>query len=110
MIGEPSGGGSCCVQISIDPEGLYYSISTAQWKLRDSSGVSVESGCRIDVPIDTPTKPITEFPEDPIVDTIAYLAGKDTVVPVYQDYYDDSLLDEIMNDWFGTEGQLDEAA
>jgi hypothetical protein len=70
----------------------------------------VEGGCGIDVPIEPTIKPITELPDDPEVDSIASLIGEDADVPAYQDYYEDARLDEIMNDWFGAQAQLDQAA
>lgn len=110
LIGEPSSGGSCCIQIGSDAEGFYYLISSGQWHLMDFSGVSVEGGCRIDVPIETGTMPVTEFAGDPVADAIAGLIGEDTDISVYQDYFDDARLDEIMDDWFGAQTQLDQAA
>ena len=109
LIGEPSSGGSCCVQVGSDAEGLYYLMSSAQWQLCDSRGVSVEGGCVIDVPIETGTMPITELTDDAVAEYIASLIGEDAEIPAYQDYYDDARLDEIMNDWFGAQAQLDQA-
>ena len=110
LIGEPSSGGSCSIQIGVDAEGLYYTMSSGQWQLMDSRGVSVESGCGIDVPIETGSMPITELAGDPYVDLLADYIGEDAVIPAYQDYCDDARLDEIMNDWFGAQAQLDPAA
>ncbi len=110
LIGEPSSGGSCSIQIGTDAECQYYSMSSGQWQVRDSSGVSVESGCTIDVPIETRTVPITNWAGDPYADTIAAILGKDTDISVYKDYFDDAHLDEIMNEWFGTQAQPEEAA
>ncbi len=109
LIGEPSSGGSCCIQIGSDVEGLYYIMSSGQWKLVDVQGASLERGCSIDVPIETGTKPLTELnteaTDDPMVDMLLSLV---TEIPLYDDYYDDARLDAIMNDWFGV--QLDQAA
>lgn len=109
LIGEPSSGGSCCIQIGSDAEGLYYIMSSGQWKLVDVQGASLERGCSIDVPIETGTKPLTELnteaTDDPVVDMLLSLV---TEIPLYDDYYDDARLDAIMNDWFGV--QLDQAA
>jgi hypothetical protein len=110
LIGEPSSGGSCAIQIGSDAECMTYTLSSGQWHLMDSRGESVERGCSIDVPIEPAKEPITELPADPTVDSIADIIGKDAVIPVYQDYYDDARLDEIMNDWFGAQAQLDQAA
>ena len=111
LIGEPSSGGSCCIQIGSDAEGLYYVMSSAQWKLVDAEGASLERGCSIDVPIETGTKPLTELnteaSDDPMVDMLLSLV---TEIPLYDDFYDDARLDAIMNDWFGTQAQLDQAA
>ena len=110
LIGEPSSGGYCCIQIGVDAEGLYYTMSSGQWKETDSGGFFVEGGCSIDVPIETGPMSITEFAGDPTADFIADFIGEDAVLPAYQDYFDDARLDEIMNDWFGAQAQLDEAA
>ncbi len=97
MIGEPSGGGSCCVQIGSDAEGFIYMMSSGQWQLMDSGGNLLEGGCGIDVPIDTPSITIGDLSSDPIAETFAANFGEDTVIPSYQAYYDDERLDEIMN-------------
>ncbi len=110
LIGEPSSGGSCSVQVGIDAEGLCYSMSSGQWLVTVSSGVSVESGCSIDVPIETGTMPIAELAGDPTADYIITFIGEDAIIPAYQDYFDDARLDEIMKDWFGTQAQRDQAA
>ena len=107
LIGEPSGGGTCCIQIGSDAEGLYYTMSSGQWKLVDAQGVSLERGCSIDVPIETGIKLITEPTGDPILD---YLASRSDELPTYQDYFDDARLDAIMSDWFELQAQPDQAA
>ena len=100
LIGEPSGGGSCCIQIGSDTEGLSYLISSCQWQLTDSEGVDVEGGCKIDLPIE----PVS----NEVVDLIAGMAGIDEGIPSFLGYYDDAMLDEMMNSWFS--GQADLAA
>lgn len=110
LIGEPSSGGSCCVQIGVDAEGFSYYMSSGQWQVRDGGGAPVEGGCSIDVPIETGTMPIAELAGDPYVDYIASWIGEDAEMPAYRDYFDDARLDAIMNDWFGASAQSDEAA
>ena len=51
LIGEPSSGGACCIQMGTDTEGMSYAMSSGQWLLTDSQGRSVEGGCEIDIPI-----------------------------------------------------------
>ncbi|WP_026510202.1 S41 family peptidase [Butyrivibrio sp. LC3010] len=108
LIGEPSSGGGCSVQIGSDIEGLYYLMSSGQWKLMDYEGNSVEGGCSIDVPIKTGTMQITELAGDPYADMISALFGKELIIPAYQEYFEDKDLDEIMNEWFSEE--LDKAS
>ena len=102
LIGEPSGGGSCCIQIGTDPEGFYYFLSSAQWQLTDSENVSVEGGCKIDLPIEAKTNGIGK--------AIYGLLGMEGGVPSYENYFDEEHLSELMNDYFMTETEADVAA
>ena len=92
LIGEPTSGGSCCVQVGTDAEGISYMMSSGQWQLVDSQGVSVEGGCKIDIPIEAKT--------NRWLDAAAAFAGIDDGVPLYQNYFDDAMLDTLMNAWF----------
>ena len=100
LIGEPSGGGSCCIQIGTDAEGLSYVMSSGQWQLVDPQGGDVEGGCNIDLPI--------EPPSNDTVDALIALLGVDEGFPSFENYYDEAMLDEMMNDWF--EAEAEEAA
>ena len=40
LIGEPTSGGSCCIQVGTDAQGLSYVMSSAQWQLTDANGSS----------------------------------------------------------------------
>ena len=91
-IGEPSSGGSCCVQIGTDAEGFSWMMSSAQWKLTDSQGTDLEGGCAIDLPIETG---ITSSQE--VVDVL----GVEGSLPDFAAYFDDAYLDELMNAWYG---------
>ena len=95
LIGEPSSGGSCCVQVGTDAESFVYMMSSAQWQLTDSSGVDVEGGCRIDLPIETKT--------NKTVDKILGIVGVDDGLPNYEKYFDDEYLNQLMNDYFQAE-------
>ncbi|MCR5402930.1 MAG: hypothetical protein K6E91_03815 [Butyrivibrio sp.] len=109
VIGEPSSGGSCSIQIGSDIEGLYYSMSSGQWKLGVEDGELLENGCTVDVPIETTTMPVSELTDDPYANAVANYIGRDAEVPKYQDYFDDKSLDDIMNEWFSTQAQEDKA-
>ena len=102
LIGEPSSGGSCCVQMGSDAEGLCYTMSSGQWLLTDSQGNNVEGGCPIDLPI-TPES-------NELIDGLASLIGLDDGIPGYMDYYDDEMLDNMMNEWFAGQEELAPAA
>lgn len=102
LLGEPSSGGSCCIQVGSDAEGLTYVMSSAQWHLTDSKGETVEGGCVVDMPIKAQSLPF--------VDLIAASFGLDDGFPSFMNYYDDEMLDEMMNEWFAGEGQLEDAA
>lgn len=92
VLGETSGGGSCCIQIGTDDHGLRYVMSSCQWQLLDENGASVESGCPVDIPI--PTLSIG------FLDRIVGEMGVDEGLPIYTGYFNADRLDGLMNDWF----------
>ena len=102
LIGEPSSGGSCCVQVGTDAEGFTYMMSSAQWQLTDSKGVDVEGGCSIDIPIETTS--------DEQVDSILGAFGVDEGLPNFEKYFDDAYLAQLMNDYFQDEQEVLPAA
>ena len=102
LIGEPSSGGSCCVQVGTDPEGFTYMMSSAQWQLTDSESNAVEGGCTIDMPIETKN--------NKTIDSILSAFGVDEGLPRYDNYFDDAYLEQLMNEWFQVEAQEDVAA
>ena len=102
LIGEPSSGGSCCVQVGTDAEGFTYMMSSAQWQLTDSEGNAVEGGCTIDMPIETKN--------NKTIDSILSAFGVDEGLPRYDNYFDDAYLEQLMNEWFQVEAQEDVAA
>ena len=102
LIGEPSSGGSCCVQVGTDAEGINYMISSGQWQLTDSKGVSVEGGCDTDIAIATKS--------NKWLDAAAAFAGVDDGLPSYQSYFDDAYLDQMMRIWFRQGAQTGLAA
>ena len=102
LIGEPSSGGSCCVQVGTDAEGFYYMMSSAQWKLTDSDGVDVEGGCSIDLPIRTKS--------NKRIDAFLSAFGVDEGLPYYGEYFDEEYLAELMNDYFQNASEVLPAA
>lgn len=102
LIGERTGGGSCCVQIGTDIQGFSYMMSSGQWQLTDSNFHDVEAGCNVDVPIETPS----------IIDgrIMEMLIGLDEDLADHKNYYDDALLDQIMNDWYANQAEVKLAA
>lgn len=102
LMGEPSSGGSCCIQVGSDAEGFDYVMSSGQWLLTDRNGESVERGCSIDLPM--------EAGGSDAIDALAALIGVDTGVPVFTDYYDDARLDGMMNEYFEEQEDLNQAA
>ena len=102
LIGEPSSGGSCCVQVGTDAEGFTYMMSSAQWQLTDSESNAVEGGCTIDMPIETKN--------NKTIDSILSAFGVDEGLPRYDNYFDDAYLEQLMNEWFQVEAQEDVAA
>ncbi|MCR4655453.1 MAG: hypothetical protein K5770_04390 [Lachnospiraceae bacterium] len=102
VIGEPSSGGSCCVQAGTDAEGFNYYMSSARWQLIDSEGNTVEGGCSVDLP--------TTVVSSEDADNLLFLLGVNENLPFYSDLYDDEKLDEMMNEWFAADEESDEAA
>ena len=99
LIGEPSSGGSCCVQVGTDAEGFSYMMSSGQWQLTDADGVDVEGGCRIDIPI--------EAKSNRIVKSVLGFFGVDEGLPNYEKYFDDAYLSQLMNDYFQAEAEAE---
>ena len=88
LLGEPSGGGACAIQISTLTNGGEYMMSSWLWGLRDAKGESVEGGCKTDLPI-ARIDPETPTHEDP------RLSNGD-----YTPFFDDVMLDRMINEWF----------
>ena len=102
LIGEPSSGGSCCVQVGADAEGFSYMMSSAQWQLTDSGGDDVEGGCRIDLPI--------EADRNKVADSVLGFFGVDEGMPGFRKFFDDAYLSDLMNGYFQAETEEDIAA
>lgn len=102
IIGEPTSGGGCCVQLCTDSEGFHFIMSSAQWQLLDSQGNGVEQGCSVDLPIDAPS--------DYVTDVLVSLLGVNNGIHDFSCYYDDANLDAMMNAWFADQAELDLAA
>ena len=92
VIGEPTGGGSCCIQVGTDVHGIRYVMSSAQWQLVDENGEDVERGCTVDIPL---------MPRyfDPL-DSLVSRFGVDEGIPLYNTYFDDERLNSLMDAWF----------
>ena len=91
LLGEPTGGGTCCIQISTLTSGGDYMMSSWLWALRDANGESAEGGCKTDLPI-ARIEPETPTHEDP------RLSNGD-----YTPFFDDVMLDRMINEWFEEE-------
>ena len=96
LIGEPTAGGSCSVQITVQPDGTRFMMSSAQWTLIDNEGNSVEDGCKTDLKIE----PKVEKTSLNDIEIINYS---------YSTYFDVKKLNKMMNEWFA-EKELEEAA
>ncbi|MER2056539.1 MAG: S41 family peptidase, partial [Clostridia bacterium] len=88
LLGEPTGGGSCAVQVVTLTNGGEGMMSSWLWALRDENGESVEGGCKTDLPI-ARIEPETPTNEDP------RLSAGD-----YTPFFDDVMLDRMINEWF----------
>ena len=94
LIGEPSGGGSCCVQTATLSGGAVFMMSSWIWALRAGDGASVEDGCRTDLPIKRiePAAPTNDNPRLSLGD--------------YAPFFDDAMLDRMMRDWFADTAEV----
>ena len=94
LIGEPTGGGSCSVQMGILTGGGGYFMSSANWTLQTANGESVESGCKTDLPLERiePETPTNENPR---------LSYGD-----YTPFYDDVMLDRMINEWIEKQAEV----
>jgi C-terminal processing protease CtpA/Prc len=88
LLGEPSGGGSCSVQIAVLSSGAVFMMSSAVWTFRNQDDESVEDGCRTDLLIERIEKETT-------VNMNPRLSPGD-----YAPFFDDEMLDKMMNEWF----------
>ena len=95
VIGEKTGGGSCCIQFGMDSLGLRWMMSSAQWLLTDDSGNSVESGCTVDIPIAPASIGL--------LDKLAGILGADEGVPIFTHLFNDRELNALLNAWFHVE-------
>ncbi len=88
LLGEPTGGGTCSVQMMTLTNGGQGMISSHLWALRDENNESLEGGCKTDLPI-ARIEPETPTNEDP-----RRSAGD------YTPFFDDVMLDRMINEWF----------
>ena len=88
LIGEPSGGGSCCLQFSTLSGGMEFMMSTCDAALQTKDGESIEDGCRTDIPIARIEPEKATHPK-------ARLSNGD-----YSPFFDDEALDRMINEWF----------
>ena len=102
VIGEPTGGGSCCIQVGMESQGLRYLMSSCQWQLLDADGKDVEAGCTVDIPI--------EAKSFGLLDALIGTLGVDEGLPLFTGYFDDKYLNTLMNTWFHEPAELAPAA
>ncbi len=92
VIGEKTGGGSCCIQFGMDSQGLRWIMSSAQWQLTDHAGSSVEGGCTVDIPIEAHSLSL--------IDRQISGLGVDEGLPIFTELFNDKYLNTLMNTWF----------
>ena len=102
VIGEPTSGGGCCIQVGTDIQGIRFMMSSCQWQLVDSQGNSVEGGCTVDLPIGTKSVGL--------IDKLIGKLGVDEGLPVFTAYFDDVNLNTLMNAWFHVQEEVAPAA
>lgn len=93
LLGEPTGGGSCCVQTATLTSGAVFMMSSYMWALRTRDDASLEDGCHTDLVIERiePETPTNANPK---------LSAGD-----YSAYFDDVMLDQMINDWFAEQAE-----
>ena len=89
LLGEPTSGGSCCVQMESTLDGCIWVMSSYLMSLVDSEGLSVEGGCKTDLPIECKKSDI------PVISKNTGVALSD-----YSQYYNDESLIEMINGWY----------
>ncbi len=87
IIGEPTGGGSCCVQTATLSGGAVFMMSSYMWALCTRDDVPLEDGCPVDLPVAR-------------TETYPGVAGDRLSTGDYSVYFDDAMLDSMINDWF----------
>ena len=92
VIGENTGGGSCVVQMLTLSDGPVYMMSSYMLHLTSEDGADVEKGADPDIPLER-----TEYP-GMVNPYFPRLTPGD-----YTSYYDDEMLDKLMNEWFAQE-------
>lgn len=92
VIGENTGGGSCVVNMMALSDGPVFMMSSYQWHLRNARGEEVEKGADPDMPIERIENANAVNPYFP------RLTPGD-----YSPYYNDEMLDQMMNEWFAEE-------
>lgn len=97
VIGEKTGGGSCCIQFGMDSLGIRWIMSSAQWLLTDDDCNSVENGCTVDIPIAAHSIGLL----DKLIGTL----GIDEGLPIFTDLFNDEYLNTLMNTWFHVDVQ-----
>ena len=102
VIGEPTSGGSCCIQVGTDIQGIRFMMSSCQWHLVDSKGKSVEGGCTVDLPIAAKSLRL--------LNKLVSKLGVDEGLPVFTAFFDEANLNTLMNAWFHVEAELVPAA
>jgi len=102
VIGEKTGGGSCCIQFGMDALGLRWTMSSAQLQILDNNGASVESGCTVDIPIAARSVGF--------LDQLIGGLGLDEGLPIFADFYNDEYLNTLMNTWFHVDAEPAPAA
>ena len=87
LLGEPSGGGSCCVQVVTLSGGSELRMSGSDAVLLDGEGKNIES-CSTDLPI-------ARIEPEQATHPNPRLSNGD-----YSPYFDDAALDKMITDWF----------
>ena len=96
ILGEPTGGGSCCIQIEVTQDGLIWVMSSYIMGGTDEGGLDMEEGCPVDITI-------------PHAENRFSLFSRSASVLEYSSFFDPDVLMPLINDWFSAQ-EADKAA
>lgn len=92
LLGEPTGGGSCCIFIPTVSEGLCYYLSSYLYQIQNEAGEPIEGGTPVDIPLETGRKSVSYY---------MGTSGRSVAeIDDYAAWFDISRLSGEISDWY----------